>query len=940
MSETAIGYVIDHLVSLLAQEVNFLRGVRSEVLCIKLELEALQCFLKYADMKAETERSDCEAGDGVKAWVKQLREVAFQIEDVIDEYTLQLAQSHRRRGFIAYLHEIGRSVVKLQPRIHIASQIHDIKLAVLNIKERSTGKYGFDSTKEGMSIASHEDEHSWYDPRKGALYLQEADVVGIESPRDELVGWLLDKKLQRTVTSVVGMGGLGKTTLAKKVYDSVKEKFDCHAWIAVSQSYRKEELLKGVIKQFSEGNKEPIPKGIDAMDEDELTQQLRKYLQQKRYVVIFDDVWRVHFWGDIEHALLDNQSGGRIVITTRSMEVANFCRISCLVHIHKLQPLPPEMAWKLFCKKTFQFESDQGHCPADLEKLSRNIVERCNGLPLAIVAIAGLLSTKDKRVNEWRKLHDSLHSELESNPYLTSITRILSLSYNDLPYYLKSCFLYIGMYPENYPIRCSRLIRQWIAEGFVKQKKDKTSEEVALEYLTELIHRSLVQVSCVDLDGKVRTCRIHDLLREVILKKMEDASFGHILSGDKSIFRGGLVTRRLSIVNSSYDVLSSTDQISHVRTILSFNSNGIVLENSVQSTLSKNFKLLKVLDFEDGHVDSVHEDIGNLFHLRYLSLRSTRVSMLPRSIGELANLETLDLKKSFVFELPSEIKRLHKLRHLLAYNHDHAMHYGLSARKGIKLENGIGCLEGLHKLYMLDANASGVDRIKELRKLTQLRRLGIEKLKSEDGKILCWSIEEMKHLESLDVRAISEDNIIDLESISSPPQFLQRLYLYGRLNKLPEWITKLENLSRIEIFWSKLEEDPVKSLKNLHNLLELIITHNAYDGEQLQFEKGVFPKLKILKLRNLSGLRCVVIEEGSLQNLENLCIGPSPKLKEVPFGICHLQKLEMLEFYDMSHEFIMSMHSKGEDYEIVQHVPLLLIHYGCDGGEYKTVRLY
>ncbi|KAH7516684.1 hypothetical protein FEM48_Zijuj10G0161200 [Ziziphus jujuba var. spinosa] len=107
------------------------------------------------------------------------------------------------------------------------------------------------------------------------------------------------------------------------------------------------------------------------------------------------------------------------------MEVANFCRISCLVHIHKLQPLPPEMAWKLFCKKTFQFESDQGHCPADLEKLSRNIVERCNGLPLAIVAIAGLLSTKDKRVNEWRKLHDSLHSELESNPYLTIVNRVI-----------------------------------------------------------------------------------------------------------------------------------------------------------------------------------------------------------------------------------------------------------------------------------------------------------------------------------------------------------------------------------------------------------------------------------------------------------------------------------------------------------------------------------
>ena len=167
----------------------------------------------------------------------------------------------------------------------------------------------------------------------------------------------------------------------------------------------------------------------------------------------------------IEHALLDNNKDGRIVITTRNLEVSNFCKTSSDVHVHELQPLPSEKAWKLFCKRAFHFPFG-GSCPPELEYYSGKIVERCKGLPLAIVAIAGLLSTKEKTVNEWRKLHNNLSSELESNPHLTSISRILSLSYNDLPYSLKNFYLYFGMYPEDYSIKSSRLIRQWVSEGF------------------------------------------------------------------------------------------------------------------------------------------------------------------------------------------------------------------------------------------------------------------------------------------------------------------------------------------------------------------------------------------------------------------------------------------------------------------------------------------
>ncbi|KAF3455923.1 hypothetical protein FNV43_RR00566 [Rhamnella rubrinervis] len=909
MAETAVGFVLNYLTPLLTEEANLLGSVHSEVLAIKLELESIQCFLKDADKKAESEEN---TSHGVKVWVKQLREVSFRIEDVVDEYIFYLAQHPRRQsGFFDSVYKFAGCVAKLKPRHRISTQIRILKKEVCEISERST-RYRFHTLGE-RSATTHTDV-SWYDPRKAAIYLEEAEVVGIESQKAKLSGWLLDEKQsQRTVISVVGMGGLGKTTLAKQVYDSVKDNFDCHAWIAVSQSYQKEDVLKNVIKKFCEGREEPIPEGIEAMDEEALTKKLREYLRQKRYVVSFDDVWNDNFWGDIEHALLDHGNGARIMITSRKMNVTDFCKISASVYVHEMQHLQPEKARELFYKRVFKSE-EESQCPADLLKLSDKIVDKCHGVPLAIVAIAGLLSTKTKTVDEWTKLHDSLSSELVDDPYLKSITKILSLSYNDLPHHLKSCFMYFAMYPEDYSIRCSRIIQQWIAEGFVEEKKNKTLEEVASKYLTELINRSLVQISRFHhITGKVRDCRVHDLMREVVVRKMEDSSFCHVISGNESTFRG-LITRRLSFVQSSFDVLHNADQICQVRSVLNFNTgDGILLDMSILITQTKNFKLLKLLDFEDGPLTHVHEDVGNLFHLRYLSLRNTKVEMLPRSIGKLVNLETLDLKHSLVFELPGEIYRLCKLRHLLGYNRDYAS-FGIDWTKGIKIKAGIGCLKFLQKLYLVEINEIGV--IKELGKLTQLRKLGIFKLGREDGKILCQCIEKMELLETLEVTAMSEDDFIDLEYMSSPPKYIRSLWLKGRLRKLPEWITKLRNLSRIGINWSKLRDDPLEILKRQHNLVELHIEDNAYDGEKLQFEDGVFPRLKTLRLRNLSGLSSIIIEERALSNLEQLYLGPSPHMKEVPLGICHLKTLKDLKVFEMPDEFLDDMRS-----EVVEHIP-------------------
>ncbi|XP_050279667.1 disease resistance protein RPM1-like isoform X2 [Quercus robur] len=285
MAETAVLFLIDKLIPLLTQEATLLQGIHGEVADIKDELESIQSFLKDADARAATEE---EMSEGIKTWVKQVREAAFHIEVAIDRYLLHMAQQSHQRGFTGFLHKIIRLPKSLKPRHNIASEIQGFKASVQKIKERSE-KYSFKSTSQGSSSGAQ--NVRWNDPRKDSLYLEDADVVGIEAPRDELINWLVEGPSDRIVVSVVGMGGRGKTTLVKKVYDHqiVRGHFDCHAWIFVSQSYNTEDLLKSIIKQFCEARREfPLP-GIDTMDEQSLINILRDYLRQKRTIMLSSD---------------------------------------------------------------------------------------------------------------------------------------------------------------------------------------------------------------------------------------------------------------------------------------------------------------------------------------------------------------------------------------------------------------------------------------------------------------------------------------------------------------------------------------------------------------------------------------------------------------------------------------------------------------------------
>ncbi|KAF8369516.1 hypothetical protein HHK36_032465 [Tetracentron sinense] len=896
MAEGAVEPVVGKLLSLLEREASLLGGVRHVFDNIKRQLDSMKAFLRDADRRSHN-------NEGVNEWVKQVRNVAYDVEDIIDEFTYHMDSQQKRGGFRGFLVATIHLPKHIWVKHQIATKLQKLNTDIKTISE-SSKSYGFDRIEEGGD--SHEDLRWVRNHGESSLFIEDDDLVGFERESELLLKWLKDEQPQRTVISVVGMGGSGKTTLVAKAYKSqiVNRHFDSYAWITVSQTYAIDDLFRSMIRELFEP--EMVPMDLSSMDYRKLVETLVNFLQPKRYVIVFDDVWDINLWDKVKVGLPNGTNGSRIILTTRNKDIASFS-FGVGSHVHHLQPLGQIEAWALFCKRAFSSDPNR-FCPTELEALARVLVGKCEGLPLAIVAIGGLMSNKDKTQLEWRKVYDTFNWELSNNPMLEVVKSILLLSYKDLPYYLKHCFLYCCIFPEDYILEREKLIKLWMAEGFVKDRRGMTPKEVADTYFWELVSRSMLLVAKRYGTRMIIECRMHDLMRELALSTSEKENFCTIYDGREARKEGK--ARRLSI-HTSYKNIQLSTSLSQLRSLFVFVKD--------MTELPPGFRRLRVLDLEDVPIEKVPDEVVELFNLRYLNLRGTQVKELPKSLGRLRNLETLDISETKVESLPSGIVKLQTLQNLITSRIGSLDELPtFDYHKGTRAPTNVWKLKNLKVLYAIEANG---EIVKQVGNMTQLTTIGITKVSEGDERELCASISRLHLLNTLGIAVTDEEKCLRMDALSSPPPLLQSLSLAGKLEKVPPWFHSLQNLTRLRLHWSRLPEDPLSYIHALPNLVLLYLV-NAYDGRKLWFQAG-FPKLKSLSLAYFPQLNDILIEKGVMPSIQELYLCSCVELKTLPVGIEYLSNLQLLKLWSASKELEERMQS-GVDHPKVQHIPQIL----------------
>ncbi|KAM4070545.1 hypothetical protein ACB094_12G172800 [Castanea mollissima] len=812
--------LLGELVSPAFQEACLVWGVESDLRRLENTLSNVKAVL----LDAEDQQVHNEE---LTVWLGQLREVFYDAQDVLDEFEYEALRKQVAKMQGSTTRKVRRFFSSSNPLIFRTKMVHKVKEIRARLDEVAA-----DRAKFHLSPRS-DDRHVVRGREMSYSFVQASDVIGRGQNKDKIVEYLINPSDGQSISvvTVVGIGGLGKTSLAKLVFNDerVIEHFELKCWVCVSDEFVLKQLLVKMIKSITSENRSDL-------DEEQLQVLLRNNLDGKKFFLILDDVWNEDRgkWIELRDLLIGGANGSRILVTTRSPTIASMMGT---MSPYKLEGLSHEDCLSLFIKWAFDEGKERQH--TNLVEIGGAIVRKCKGVPLAVKSLGSLLYSKfDER--DWLFVRDNEMWKL--NRKEGDIFSVLQLSYNQMPSYLKQCFAFLSLFPKDFEFNTFDLIAYWMANGLLQSPHENQElEDIGNQYIDELYSRCFLE-DYIDL-GYIREFKIHDLAHDLAISLAQSECLiinCQVQNISKKVWHVLYTDNTWQNEN----VLKCLQKSKSLRTILfAVGGVGPSTKSFVDSCVSK-FRYLRVLDLRDSSFEVLPSSIGTMKHLRLLDLSNCRIHKLPNSICKLQNLQTLDLSGcEKLEELPKDIRYLIRLR----------MFFVTTKQKSLP-----GCPNILRILLL--SNCGNLESLVETMQVcTSLRFLRIDNC---GGLISLLAILKfLTKLEALVIENCEKLDLIEMEDNQDDfPTSLRVLIFIGlpQLVAIPDWIKRSANSLQILMIEScpNLTAFP-EWLVNLESLRRLIVL-NCPKLSALSKGKLCLPALRSFRIADCPELirRC------------------------------------------------------------------------------------
>ncbi|XP_021296234.1 putative disease resistance RPP13-like protein 1 [Herrania umbratica] len=874
----SIEVLVDRIAS--GDVLNLIKGKKLEdVLPKKLKpaLMSVKAVLDDAENKQITNLN-------VRSWIDELKDAVYDAEDVLDKIATEALRSRLESEDQT---STAKQVCSFFPSFNPFNRAMGSKLEeILETLERLVNQ------KDILGLKESRGEKSFQRPPATSL-VDESGVYGRHDEKEAIMELLNPEYASANpidVIPIVGMGGVGKTTLAQLIYNDkrMEEWFDVKAWVCVSEEYDALRVTKTILEEITSSND-----GSQNLNQVQL--KLKEKLLGKKFLFVLDDVWNEKYvdWEELRSPFNSGAKNSKIVVTTRGENVASIMRT---VPTYHLNILSDEDCWLLFAKHAFANTSPS--VPPNLKEIGEAIAKRCKGLPLAAKTLGGLLRCRTD-VEDWNKVLNSSLWDITDD-----ILPALRLSYYYLPSHLKRCFAYCSIFPKDYVFRKEELIPLWMAEGLLAYSGEVVNmEDRGNECFKDLTSRSFFE----QLRGNKSCFVMHDLISD-LAKFVSGEFICRLDGGDRLSCKITKKTRYLSNVQEKYDVLKKFEALPEgLHTFLTLKSWSwpCYVTDVIMKDLIVKSRSLRVLSLVHYHnINELPEEIEKLKQLRYLDLSETSIERLPNSLTTLYNLQTLLLFEcAKLVELPKDMGRLINMHHL-----------DIRGTKLVRMPQGMDKLKDLRTLTDFVLGEQKGSNISELGKLKNLHgRLAISNLQNvvghRDAKDA--NLQEKINLRELKLKwsedcHTKDDSKHDREILErlEPHTNLEHLAIeFYRDTNFPEWVglSSFSNLVSLQLIDCKVCSflPPVGQLSSLKSLsiegfVAVVTVGDEFCGHGDASSKP-FGSLEILRFKNMPEWEeWFCLKDGAFCLLQELYMVDCPKLtKSLPKHLPSLMKLKI-----------------------------------------------